>query len=233
MPIDAPVNALLEAPVTNGDHRSETPTDPPGMPASSRNAQPSRGGCHPVASSSPADKQRSSNAFELYVLPEIPVLLHVARSLVSRPADAEDLVQDTLLRAYRSIDRFDGAHPRAWLLTIMRNAEINRNRRRRPDLLADPDDEAQPEVGGSASVDSPETLVLGAEFDAVVSESLESLPAHSRQIIELVDIAGLSYAEAASVLDVPIGTVMSRLHRARTRLRDRLALAGLAPRRRS
>lgn len=229
-PVEPRVDEPLEAAVTNREHSSGTPLDPSAIPAAPTNATPSEPGSRPVISSPPADKERNSNAFDRYVLPEIPVLLRVARSLVSRTADAEDLVQDTLLRAYRGIGRFDGAHPRAWLLTIMRNAEMNLHRRRRPDLLDDADDEARPEVAGSTAADSPETLVLGAEFDAVVTAAMASLPENSRQIIELVDIAGLSYAEAAAVLDVPIGTVMSRLHRARARLRDPLAIAGLAPR---
>jgi RNA polymerase sigma-70 factor (ECF subfamily) len=73
--------------------------------------------------------------------------------------------------------------------------------------------------------------VVGAAFDAVVAEGLETLSDRLRRVVELVDVDGLSYAEAADVLGVPVGTVMSRLHRARVRLRDRLASAGLAPRR--
>ena len=77
-------------------------------------------------------------AFARYVTPELDVLYRVALSITRKPADAEDLVQDTLLRAYRSIERFDGRYPRAWLLTIMRNAQINRVRRKRPELLREP-----------------------------------------------------------------------------------------------
>lgn len=77
-------------------------------------------------------------AFAVYVLPQVEVLYRVARSLTGQPADAEDLVQDTLLRAFRAIEGFDGRHPRAWLLTILRNTEHNRHRRRRPVLLDDP-----------------------------------------------------------------------------------------------
>lgn len=163
------------------------------------------------------------------MLPEIDVLLRVAATLVGRPADAEDLVQDTLLRAYRSIDSFDGRHPRAWLLTIMRNAEINRTRRRRPELLDDPDADVG-HAGGQGHADgSPEAIVVGAMFDTVVSESLSGLPHNFRQVVQLVDVEGLTYAEAADVIGAPVGTVMSRLHRARGRIRDRLAAAGLAP----
>lgn len=165
----------------------------------------------------------------MHVMPEIDVLLRVARRLVPRGADAEDLVQDTLIRAFKAIDSFDGRHPRAWLLTIMRNAEINRTRRRRPELLDDPD--KVNDVSAAHGADSPEALVVGKTFDAVVVEALDRLPDRFRQVVELVDIDGLTYAEAAEALRVPVGTVMSRLHRARTRIRDRLAAAGLAPRR--
>jgi RNA polymerase sigma-70 factor (ECF subfamily) len=74
-------------------------------------------------------------------------------------------------------------------------------------------------------------LVVGSTFDAVVADALDALPDRYRQAVTLVDIAGLSYAEAAEALGVPEGTVMSRLHRARTRMRHRLVAAGLAPRR--
>lgn len=165
------------------------------------------------------------------MLPEIEVLLRVARTLTPRQADAEDLVQDTLVRAFRAIDGFDGAHPRAWLLTILRNTQINRTRRRRPELLDDPDltmaTVADTAADNSQSV---EALVVGATFDAVVEDAFRSLPDDFRRTVQLVDIDGLSYAEAAEVLSVPVGTIMSRLHRARRRIRDRLASAGLAPR---
>jgi RNA polymerase sigma-70 factor, ECF subfamily len=168
--------------------------------------------------------------FAAYVLPEVEVLLRVATSITADRADAEDLVQDTLVRAYRAIDRFDGAHPRAWLLTILRNTNINRSRRRRPHLLADPDRAGGALTDGSGVEPSVESLVVGASFDTVVAEAFNNLPDKFRRAVELVDIGGLSYTEAATVMDVPVGTVMSRLHRARGRMRDRLAAAGLAPR---
>lgn len=165
------------------------------------------------------------------MVPEIDVLLRVAHTLVARPADAEDLVQDTLLRAYRGMDGFDGRHPRAWLLTIMRNAQINRTRRRRPVLLDDPDAALERLGNDEDGHAGPEAVVVGAQFDTVVANGLDELPDRLRRAIELVDIDQLTYAEAAEVLGVPIGTLMSRLHRARVRLRDRLGAAGLAPRR--
>src|SRR5260370_10490925 len=84
----------------------------------------------------PADSDALRNAnFTRYVLPEIEMLLRAARTLTAQPADAEDLVQDTLIRAYQAPDRFDGRHRRAWLLTIMRHPEANQRRRRGPLLL--------------------------------------------------------------------------------------------------
>lgn len=183
-----------------------------------------------AATSGHDDKRRA--AFATHVVPEIDVLYRVARTLVPRPADAEDLVQDTLLRAYRSIESFDGRHVRAWLLTIMRNTQINRTRRRRPELLDDPDAAGETSDDEGARLRSPEAMVGGATFDAAVVDALDALPDRFRQVVELVDIDGLTYAEAAEAIGVPVGTVMSRLHRARTRIRSRLAAAGLAPGRR-
>jgi RNA polymerase sigma-70 factor, ECF subfamily len=167
-------------------------------------------------------------AFARYVLPEIEVLLRVAHSLTRNHAEAEDLVQDTLLRAYRGIGGFDGRHPRAWLLTILRNTHINRNRRRRPELLRDPDAATDRMI--SAASDERTDAVIDDEIDVEIIRALESLDEPFRRVVELVDIDGLSYAEAAEVLDVPVGTVMSRLHRARSRIRDRLDQVGFAPR---
>ncbi|MDA8367256.1 MAG: sigma-70 family RNA polymerase sigma factor [Actinomycetota bacterium] len=167
-------------------------------------------------------------AFDRLVVPELGVLLHVARTLTPTEADAEDLVQDTLLRAFRSIERFDGAHVRAWLFTIMRNAQINRVRRRRPELLDDADDidVLAPPDGGR----SPEEAAEARAFDEAVAAALSHLPPKMAHVVELIDIDGLSCPEAAVALGVPVGTVMSRLHRARRKVRDRLARDGFAPR---
>lgn len=179
------------------------------------------------------DQRAREEAFGRFVLPELEILARVALSLTRSPADAEDLVQETLLAAFRGVDRFDGAHPRAWLLTIMRNAEAKRHRRRRPTLLREADQSYGWEGTDRAGVaDSAEETVIGRHFEVVVAECLQVLPHRHRQVVELVDIDGLSYQEAAGVIGVPVGTVMSRLHRARARIRQRLAAAGLAPHRR-
>lgn len=175
------------------------------------------------------DDAAARDAFARFVVPELDVLLRVARTIVSRPADAEDLVQDTVVRAYRSIATFDGQHPRAWLLTIMRNTEINRHRRRRPELL----DCSGSSEDTPADEQGPEGIVTGRVFDAAIEQALLDLPERFRRVIELVDIGGLSYAEAATALGAPAGTVMSRLHRARTKIRNQLRAAGLIDARRT
>jgi len=174
----------------------------------------------------------SPTAFDNYVVPEIPVLYRVALSLTGQPADAEDLVQDTLIRAYRAIDRFDGAHPRAWLLTILRHTHLNRIRGRSAVLLYDGHGEDSLEATlDRLATPSPsaEEVVVDATFEAEVAEALGALPEKHRRVVELVDIQGLSYQAAADLLGVPRGTVMSRLHRARARIREHLAASGVAP----
>jgi RNA polymerase sigma-70 factor (ECF subfamily) len=177
-----------------------------------------------------SDQLTGDAAFEHFVMPEVEVMLRVARSLTRNRADAEDLVQDALIRAYRAIDRFDGRHPRAWLLTILRNTHINRNRRRRPELLRDPDTQLERLAQSPADDDAsrPDRFV-DREFDAELELALQSLTAPFLEVIELVDIEGLSYAEAAEVLAIPVGTVMSRLHRGRKKIREQLRRAGVAP----
>jgi RNA polymerase sigma-70 factor (ECF subfamily) len=171
--------------------------------------------------------QTAEQAFSRYVLPEVDVLFRVARSITRNTADAEDLVQDTMLRAFRAIDRFDGRHPRAWLLTILRNAAINRVRRQRPTLLDDPARVADRALAMADEGPGPEQVVLDRGFEAEVERAFDALPDPFREVIELVDLAGLSYDEAAAVLDIPSGTVMSRLHRARKRIRESLKRAGV------
>lgn len=166
------------------------------------------------------------------MVPEIDVLYRVALSITRSYADAEDLVQDTLVRAYRAIGRFDGRHPRAWLLTILRNAQVNRVRRRRPDLLHDPDEVTRRAAATEEEAAQPEAAFMVGVLDEHLGAALDALPLKFRQVVDLVDVNELSYQEAAEALGVPVGTVMSRLSRARKRLRDHLAREGILPRRR-
>jgi RNA polymerase sigma-70 factor (ECF subfamily) len=165
--------------------------------------------------------------FARFVLPETDVLYRVARALTGQSADAEDLVQETLLRTYRSIDRFDGEHPRAWLLTILRNAEHNRHRRQRPHLFDDPEQALDTLGSRHSDDDNPEHWVLDQCFAAEVEDAFTALPDKYRQVIAIVDVEGLGYSAAAEALDIPVGTVMSRLHRARARIRRHLTAAGV------
>lgn len=167
--------------------------------------------------------------FEREIVPHIEMLTRVAISMRKNPHDAEDLVQDTLLKAFRSIDTFDGRYPRAWLLTIMRNSWASRYKSNR--LQVDPwvDIESQTLQTSHIRSRRPEEDVIDREFVAAVKAAVDDLPLHQKEIVTLVDLLGLSYEEAANLLDVPVGTVMSRLHRARTRIRDKLARSGLDP----
>lgn len=186
----------------------------------------------PTTDPGDAEHQHPEALFARYVAPEVPVLYRVALTLTRQQADAEDLVQDTLVRAYRAVDGFDGKHPRAWLLTILRNTHRNRLRLRLPALSRDHEQESERferrDVARSA-----EDIVIDAQFEAVVTDALAALPTIQRVVMQLVDVDGLTYAEAALALGIPRGTVMSRLHRARSRIRTRLLAAGLIPRSRS
>lgn len=162
-------------------------------------------------------------SFRDFVEPEIEVLLRVARAMTNYGPDAEDLVQETLIRAYRGVHRFDGAHPRAWLLTILRNTHANMHRRRRPVVMDTEDLHGgfRPAFG-AADAPSAEDAVLDLEVDSELSAAIASLDTKFRTVLILVDVDGLSYSEASAVLGVPLGTVMSRLSRARDRVRRQL-----------
>jgi RNA polymerase sigma-70 factor, ECF subfamily len=164
--------------------------------------------------------------FRDQVLSELDVLYRVARRLTRTPTEAEDLVQDALLRAYRSFDGFDGRYPRAWLLTILRNTNVNRLQKRRPDLLGDEVAQRLPSRGAAGRQDGTPEQALHDEFDPSVRAALAGLSPNHRAVIALVDLDGLSYREAADVIGVPVGTVMSRLHRARGKVRVHLERSG-------
>ena len=182
-------------------------------------------GSHVVTAPPPRDEATRKDSFRDLVEPEIEVLLRVALSVVSNRSDAEDLVQETLLRAYRAIERFDGRHPRAWLLTILRNTNANLHRRRRPGPVGDWEllRSARPAFG-SPEAPSAEDSFIDHELSADLEAAVGALDPRFRAALVLVDVHDLSYAEAAAVLGVPVGTVMSRLSRARDRVRRRLRI---------
>ncbi len=171
-----------------------------------------------------------ARAFRDHVEPEIAVMLRVALTLTANRPDAEDLVQESLLRAYRALNSFDGRHPRAWLLTILRNTNVNLHRRQRPGLVADWEAvrQARPAFG-SPRQEGPEETVLSGFLDDRLAAAVADLDPRFRAVLLLVDVHDLTYAEAAATLGVPVGTVMSRLSRARDRLRRRLGPELLTP----
>jgi RNA polymerase sigma-70 factor, ECF subfamily len=172
-----------------------------------------------------ADTEERTRRFEELIVPEMPFLARVARSMSRSDAEAEDLAQDTLVKAFGAIDRFDGRYPKAWLARIARNTAINRDERNREFLAAEGDlaaDTVDTEDTDPVFSD-PEGTVLAGMVDDVLKEALDALPAPFRMVVQLVDVEGMSYQEAADALEIPTGTVMSRLHRARKRLRKALA----------
>ncbi|MEI8000572.1 MAG: sigma-70 family RNA polymerase sigma factor [Actinomycetes bacterium] len=164
--------------------------------------------------------------------PYMDPLYSAAMRMTRNPADAEDLVQETFLRAYRGFGGFkDGTNLKAWLYRILTNTFINiyRAKQRRP-VEVDFDDVEDfalyRRIGGLEAAEAgatPERLVLDAMPDAAVKEALEALPEQFRVAVILADVEGFSYKEIAEITEVPIGTVMSRLHRGRKQLEQRLA----------
>ena len=164
----------------------------------------------------------SDDSFEAAVARHTPALREAARRLTGCLDEADDLVQDAVMRAWTFWDRFEpGSNARAWLHRILVNTFINayRKQRRERELFRLAGEESRREAHTAAAVRSAERDGLGDEVGA----ALRALPAEFRAVVELVDLGDLSYREVASELECPIGTVMSRLHRARKQLQEMLA----------
>ncbi len=153
--------------------------------------------------------------FEQTVLPHLDAAYNLARWLTRNDTDAADVVQEAFLRALKFFGGFRGGDTRAWLLTIVRNACYTWLRRNRVNELATPFDEET----HSVESDDPETILLEGADREMLRQALEALPVEFREVVILRELEGLSYKEIAGVADVPVGTVMSRLARARKRLR--------------
>ena len=157
------------------------------------------------------------------VMPLVDRLYRAARRYTRSTADAEDLVQETMVKAYAGFHTFTvGTNIRAWLFRILTNTWITsyRTAQRRPDevLAADVTD-----MRPSASQNqSAELAVLEAMGDEDVRDALQALPEHQRLVVYYADVEGFRYKEIAAIVDTPLGTVMSRLHRGRTNLRTLL-----------
>jgi len=157
----------------------------------------------------------TTRPFEETVLPHLDAAFNYARWLTRNDADAEDVVQDACLRAMRFFSSLRHENARAWLLTIVRNTWYSRASRR--SLMSGEPSRATYQEPTDQSLD-PEERLLQQHTVARVRAALEQLPADYREVLLLREIEGLSYKEIAEVLSVPMGTVMSRLARARERL---------------
>jgi RNA polymerase sigma-70 factor (ECF subfamily) len=158
--------------------------------------------------------------FEAIVLPHLDAAYTLARYLVRNEHDAQDMVQDAYLRALKYFDGFRGDDGRAWLLTIVRNTAFTWLRRHRVDASAAEFDERLHSEGVADA--HPEAALLGASARESLHQALDGLPAEFREVIVLRELQGLSYQEIGEVTGVPMGTVMSRLSRARQRLQRAL-----------
>jgi len=185
------------------------------------------GGRYPdgVAQTEAQDEAALRERFERDVLPLLPSLYGAALRLTRNPSDAEDLVQETYLRAYRGFAGFtEGTNLKAWLYRILTNSFINtyRKKQREPQTVEGPDDLDEwylfDRLGGRSVEGSAEDEVLDKIPDQDVKQALESLPENFRIPVLLADVEGFSYKEIAEIMDTPIGTVMSRLHRGRKAL---------------
>ncbi len=165
--------------------------------------------------------------FELEALPHMDILYNYALRMTGNPDDADDLVQETYLKAYRFWDKYEkGTNIRAWLFRIMKNSYINRYRKetREPDTVDYNDIQNFYNIIRAESAD-PNDLqekIFGGLLDDDVARALETLPEDFRTVAILCDIEGLTYEEIAEFIDCPIGTVRSRLHRGRKMLRTKL-----------
>jgi RNA polymerase sigma-70 factor (ECF subfamily) len=174
----------------------------------------------PVA---PRDEKRES--FEREALPHLDALYRAGLRLAGNATDADDLVQETMLKAYQAWDQYRrGTNAKGWLLTILRHAFINEYRRRasRRETLNLDALEPFAVFEGPQEVD-PEGAFFEALVDEDVARAVAALPAAYREVIELTDVEGLKYEETAQVVGVPVGTIKSRLFRARKLLQARLS----------
>jgi RNA polymerase sigma-70 factor (ECF subfamily) len=171
-----------------------------------------------------AEPSTAGRTFDAEALPHLDALYRVALRLTGDPSQAEDLVQDTMLKAYRAWRQYrPGTNAKGWLLTILRNTFINDYRRRKLEPVAMDLEAVEPHALYRAVEQSdPEGAFFSKIVDEKVLEAIDALPAEFREVLVLSDIEGMRYAEIAETLQVPVGTVKSRLFRARRQLQAAL-----------
>jgi len=169
----------------------------------------------------PSGGEDRAASFERLLLPHLSAAYNLARWLTRNDQDAEDIVQEAYLRALKSFDGFLGADGRPWLLTIVRNTcytWLKRNNAHKLDTVFEEDVHSVEDDGFN-----PETLLQKSSDSRLLKQALEELPPEFREVVILRELEGLSYREIADVAGLPLGTVMSRLARARKRLKQCLA----------
>src|SRR4029450_8571919 len=167
----------------------------------------------------PSISPAGGESFDEVVLPHLDVAYRLARWLMRNEHDAEDVVQEASLRAFRYFQTFTGGDGRAWVLRIVRNTCAGW-RGRRVNGLTDPFDEEQHHSAQAGS--DPEALLLQTDDATLIARAMHNLPDRLHQLLVLRELEGLSYRELADVMGIPMGTVMSRLSRAREALRGAL-----------
>ena len=172
-------------------------------------------------------KPPDPEAFRAEVLTFVEPLFGTALRLTRNRADAEDLVQDTWVKAFRFADRFEsGTNLRAWLYTILHNTWRNQRRdaaRGNVDVDSERVEAAAASSDGPTASDTPERILMRSTLDADLQGALDALPEAFREAVWLRDVEEFSYAEIARMLEVPMGTVMSRISRGRRLLFERLS----------
>jgi RNA polymerase sigma factor (sigma-70 family) len=194
-----------------------------GMPLfDAHDLEPPTGAPPPAAVAQPMSEREANARFAEVVLPHLDDAYALARWLTGNRDDAQDVVQDGCLRAFRGIAGFTGGNARAWVLTIVRHTAYVWMRKNRPtailmveDLEAVEHHQANP---GAPDAQTPETALIDKMERKRLESAIAALPAPFRETLVLRDLQGLTYREIAEVTQVPVGTVMSRLARARGRL---------------
>ena len=160
-------------------------------------------------------------SFETAILPHLASAYNYARFLLQNESDAEDVVQESYLRAFKYFRGYHGGDSRSWLLTIVRNTSYNWLQQNRSRQLVDSIDDSS-EVLDISTDSNPETVLRQRIDEDLLKQAIEELPITFREVLVLREMEELSYKEISTLCDLPIGTVMSRLARARERLQQRL-----------
>jgi len=161
--------------------------------------------------------------FEVLVLPHLDAAYRFARWLSRSPSDADDIVQEAILRAFRGFDALRGSDVKAWLLTIVRNCHLTavKQQQRRGLVPLPEDSDAQDGQAMIAPTPGPESASIRRDEERTLDRLMSALPEEHREILVLREIEEMDYREIATVTNIPIGTVMSRLARARAALKAR------------